>query len=84
MPWPAWIDDPSTSAPVTVPNSMHGPLEDSWATLHIHTHMHDYMNAKLEALLYGDLVRGQFVTRCPQPCPLRVCVFVCAAFRLQS
>lgn len=26
---------------ITVPNSMHGPLEDSWATLHIHTHMHE-------------------------------------------
>ena len=31
-------------------------------------HTYTCMNAKLQALLYGDLVWGQFVTRCPQPC----------------
>ncbi|KAG0521610.1 hypothetical protein BDA96_08G175900 [Sorghum bicolor] len=36
------MNDPSTPAPacLTVHNCMHGPLEDSWATLHI-IHMHE-------------------------------------------
>jgi hypothetical protein len=52
-----------------VPWKIHGP--------------HTCMNAKLQALLYGGLVRGQFVTRCPQPC-LFLCVCVCLCVQLSD
>lgn len=57
-----------------VPWTIHGP--------HC-TYIHTCMNAKLQSLLYGDLVWGQFVTRCPQPCLfLCVCSFQTSELRL--
>lgn len=79
MPW-LGMDDPSTSAPVT----LHGPLEDSWATHCTYT----CMNAKLQALLYGDLVGWPVCYKMPTglsfPMLLSLsfaCVCVPAAFR---
>ncbi|PVH63194.1 hypothetical protein PAHAL_3G489800 [Panicum hallii] len=84
----------STHAPVTH-CMIDGPLEDSWATQLASTSTR--MNAKLQALLYGDLVGRPVCYKMPAALsfpavllsvsllqPVRMCVCFSAAFRARG